>query len=604
MPYTIPGDIINDGFILENDSMTVLDGGVVNSATVNFEGRMYVSSGGTANSATLNSAGWINVSSGGTANYATVNDGGHLYVFEDGTADYATVSSGGLINVFDNATVISATVSGNIGVYGGAVNSATIDSGGRIFLSGGGVANSTMVNSGGVLAISNGGTANRDTVNSGGRMVVYPGGTANYSIINSDGVLTVSNGGTANSATVSADGILNVSAGGTAGGVLVQEGGRLVVFSDGQITSATVQSGGKVTGDFDFSVISFDPGAVLDFGVFCRKEEDQGAIVKNISSVPEGICYSITVANDQKEGTYQLADGMSGFDQTVSLCYPEIQIGTLTLDQTVRINGDEYTLRLTDGELSLTIEEAEKPVTQYVYLDFDGEGGMRYRNSAMKMSIALSVRDSGISEERRQAILSELTERYAGDGIVFTLERPEDDTDYSTLYFGKSKAFDEYGEFFGVSETHDCNNQDKNDRAFILLDQSYSDGQIVSVASHMLDHLLGYSYLADGTSELRQYAESQYLLSTEWNQYEPYNNYCPIDPKTKKRSVTGCTNTAAAQIINYWIEKGLLDFSLTLLDTDTYTKNNITINSSNTTHNGYLSFAQVNKTLADYKPGG
>lgn len=41
------------------------------------------------------------------------------------------------------------------------------------------------------------------------------------------------------------------------------------------------------------------------------------------------------------------------------------------------------------------------------------------------------------------------------------------------------------------------------------------------------------------------------LLTTTWYQDAPYNNMCPIDPSTNKRSATGCVATAMAQVINY-----------------------------------------------------
>lgn len=41
------------------------------------------------------------------------------------------------------------------------------------------------------------------------------------------------------------------------------------------------------------------------------------------------------------------------------------------------------------------------------------------------------------------------------------------------------------------------------------------------------------------------------LLTTQWGQGEPYNNLCPEDPTHGGRSVTGCTATALAQILNY-----------------------------------------------------
>ncbi len=46
------------------------------------------------------------------------------------------------------------------------------------------------------------------------------------------------------------------------------------------------------------------------------------------------------------------------------------------------------------------------------------------------------------------------------------------------------------------------------------------------------------------------------LITTRWNQYEPYNNLCPI--KQNERVVTGCVATAMAQVINYyeWPKQG------------------------------------------------
>jgi hypothetical protein len=40
-------------------------------------------------------------------------------------------------------------------------------------------------------------------------------------------------------------------------------------------------------------------------------------------------------------------------------------------------------------------------------------------------------------------------------------------------------------------------------------------------------------------------------LETTWHQSEPYNQFCPIYPRTNKRSAIGCGPLAAAQIVNY-----------------------------------------------------
>lgn len=42
------------------------------------------------------------------------------------------------------------------------------------------------------------------------------------------------------------------------------------------------------------------------------------------------------------------------------------------------------------------------------------------------------------------------------------------------------------------------------------------------------------------------------LITTKWSQDTPFNNLCPIDPSTGKRSVTGCVATSIAQIMYYY----------------------------------------------------
>jgi len=66
-------------------------------------------------------------------------------------------------------------------------------------------------------------------------------------------------------------------------------------------------------------------------------------------------------------------------------------------------------------------------------------------------------------------------------------------------------------------------------------------------------------------------------LETTWSQQQPYtgvpapehdyNMYCPMDPVTGDRCVTGCGPTAMAQIINYWRYPN----SVALTDSDRYT---------------------------------
>jgi hypothetical protein len=50
-------------------------------------------------------------------------------------------------------------------------------------------------------------------------------------------------------------------------------------------------------------------------------------------------------------------------------------------------------------------------------------------------------------------------------------------------------------------------------------------------------------------------------VDTQWAQGYPYNKYCPIDPITHNRCVTGCVATAFAQVINYWMYPSSIIFT-------------------------------------------
>ena len=100
------------------------------------------------------------------------------------------------------------------------------------------------------------------------------------------------------------------------------------------------------------------------------------------------------------------------------------------------------------------------------------------------------------------------------------------------------------------------------------------------------------------------------MLSTLWNQSGVarvgnnttvrYNEYCPYISGSSTHSVTGCTNTAAGQIIYYFIEKGGLDLQLTLNADDAYTDDNgLQVNADGSTP-GTVSFSVINSKLAEY----
>ena len=154
------------------------------------------------------------------------------------------------------------------------------------------------------------------------------------------------------------------------------------------------------------------------------------------------------------------------------------------------LDGDYSELEINDSETA-SVEGSASSLShdvQLIYLDFDG-AETRYHNRDLGLDFAVTVADSGFSDETKQFILSELSAAYSN--IVFTLDKPEDDAvEYSTVYIGKSDDFREYGNFYGLAETIDAGNQIRNDNAFVLLDSNSDLSQVISVTDHELGHIV------------------------------------------------------------------------------------------------------------------
>ena len=125
---------------------------------------------------------------------------------------------------------------------------------------------------------------------------------------------------------------------------------------------------------------------------------------------------------------------------------------------------------------------------QVFYVDFDGAKTGYYGETVTVNGV--EVTDSGISTARINSLLEALNEKYAASKVSFVAEKPQSGK-YSTIYVGKSGAFDAFGDFKGISETIDAGNAVKDDNAFVLLDKAASDSELISTISHEADHLLG-----------------------------------------------------------------------------------------------------------------
>ena len=94
---------------------------------------------------------------------------------------------------------------------------------------------------------------------------------------------------------------------------------------------------------------------------------------------------------------------------------------------------------------------------QIVYLDFDGEL-TRYDGEILTVD-NVAVEDSGLTAERIGKIVEELNRQFEGLDVRFVTERPKTSA-YSTVYVGKTSAFDPF-ERFEVPEAISFNFHEK-----------------------------------------------------------------------------------------------------------------------------------------------
>lgn len=86
-------------------------------------------------------------------------------------------------------------------------------------------------------------------------------------------------------------------------------------------------------------------------------------------------------------------------------------------------------------------------------------------------------------------------------------------------------------------------------------------------------------------------------VETTWTQETPYNDFCPFDLQYNKRSLTGCTATALAQILNFQKYIGDATFS----SADKYTSIGNVFIDSDSTKNNFPSFQRLNTILNSIK---
>ena len=393
--YIISSSTI-DSINLNNESMTVLDGGIANNIRINEKGSMSISSGGNAEILFVNADGKLTVFDGGKASKTKIDGSeehtGVMMIESGGSADVVMVgahselivSSGGIateivwtpglghITAQDGATALF--FSKYTGVYyadGNSVLSSawtmtqqTVNAGHEVYVASNGVADRTTVNSDGRFNVIAGGIATNTTTYDG-TLIVSSGGVMNSTVVN-EGIFEVSSGGIANSTTVRNRGTLNISFGGIANGVTNSEA-NIYICSGGTLNSVTIDekgglyvaTGGKLTGHMTFesgAYVYLEHNTIVDFDISALTP---GAAVRinDLSLVYglESVDFTITVSDTQKNGTYTLANEVTSFENTISVVNTDgVQLDTLSVGDTKDIEGTEYSLILTaEGALNL-----------------------------------------------------------------------------------------------------------------------------------------------------------------------------------------------------------------------------------------------------------
>jgi hypothetical protein len=230
----------------------------------------------------------------------------------------------------------------------------------------------------GTKTVGSGIVSTDDYVMNGAKITVQNGGTAEGTLIqgkvkekSSSGAITAvagiaeaAKGGLIRNARVYEYGQLRVS--GTAENPHVLEYGSAIVYSGGIISGVSVeslgtlnvQSGGVLTGQIrlaDGANANFADGATLKFDL-TQTEPAGEPFVNDLSLVGGTPRYTITVGNDQTEGTYVLADGAADFRETITVTNTAgaalglVEVGGLTI-----IGDRNYLLKVKKDTLTITI---------------------------------------------------------------------------------------------------------------------------------------------------------------------------------------------------------------------------------------------------------
>ena len=216
---------------------------------------------------------------------------------------------------------------------------------------------------------------------------------------------------------------------------------------------------------------------------------------------------------------------------------------------------------------------------QVVFLDFGG-AQTSYNGEILTLD-DVNVENSGLTASRIAEITVRLNAEYAKRGIRFVTTEPISG-EYSTIYIGKTSAFDSYGSFNGLAETIDSGNKNRTDKAFVNLDSFSSDDAIVNTIEHELGHITGtldhggegldaygckYKYITLSGTTITKTSKTSTVdgISRGWTKLEGY----PHDPSC----VATCSNIIEAH--KSGVDLIITNAGALLVDTSATTSNTI-----------------------------
>lgn len=155
----------------------------------------------------------------------------------------------------------------------------------------------------------------------------------------------------------------------------------------------------------------------------------------------------------------------------------------------------------------------------------------------ISQSEALGVASRYMAGSRQKHLVRAMQTSHSGDAAPYYIFNAADGNGFVIV-----SGDDELTEVVGYSKTGHIDTSDMPDAL-----QSFLDSYAAYVGQVQSGEAQAYKVsVADAAPVVAP------LLPSTWNQTDPYNRLCPIDPSTNERSAVGCVATAMAQVCNYW----------------------------------------------------